>query len=311
MIFREFLPADPFPTREICRNMAKIVQLLSLPKFRFSGGVVYLMGMRHELHEAGDRHHSRKREVRGTSVLPPSRRRLQAQVASAFAKGTSVRPPDATGALFYRSPTPSNPMISHQIPRFLNFFYLAMEAQRHRGLCSRPSAFIRFRRDHHSGGTGRPAAPASMRYELNKGRSGAGRANLGRAFSLGRWSGGCFLGRCPRLGWIRAFGRPARNREAVETGRNQGKSNQIKPLFIYDMRGPHGHAHRGMGPKNEAKTKPIWARILTAKTSSDLMMGLLLRRECEFFEFFRGGAPGRENYRTKPRPDGPSALREP
>jgi len=35
-------------------------------------------GMRRELHEFG-----RKREVRGTSVLPPSRRLLQAQVAGA------------------------------------------------------------------------------------------------------------------------------------------------------------------------------------------------------------------------------------
>src|SRR5450756_2301775 len=40
LIFREFLPADPLPTREKCRNMAKIVQLLSLPKFRFAGAVI-------------------------------------------------------------------------------------------------------------------------------------------------------------------------------------------------------------------------------------------------------------------------------
>jgi len=40
MIFREFLPGDPLPTRDFCKNMAKIVQLLSLPKFRFSRGVI-------------------------------------------------------------------------------------------------------------------------------------------------------------------------------------------------------------------------------------------------------------------------------
>jgi len=40
LIFREFLPGDPLPTPVFCRNMAKIVQLLSLPKFRFWGGVI-------------------------------------------------------------------------------------------------------------------------------------------------------------------------------------------------------------------------------------------------------------------------------
>src|SRR5450756_1042258 len=40
MIFREFLPGDPLPTPVFCRKMAKIVQLLTPPKYRFSGGVI-------------------------------------------------------------------------------------------------------------------------------------------------------------------------------------------------------------------------------------------------------------------------------
>ena len=40
MILFGFFPADPLPTRVFCRNMAKICQLHSPHKFRFSGPVI-------------------------------------------------------------------------------------------------------------------------------------------------------------------------------------------------------------------------------------------------------------------------------
>src|SRR5450756_60177 len=72
--------------------MAYIVQLLSLPQFRFSRGVLYLRGMRHELHEFG-----RKGKVRADS-----RRLLPAQVAGAvLAAVKTIKSHD----------TPSNPKV--------------------------------------------------------------------------------------------------------------------------------------------------------------------------------------------------------